>query len=239
MVDLDTLTPRMGWVDSSDIQNIPLDQFPTDIELLKQLDGEYLDDFVSSHIEVARFLVRQGGQESALACILGSPKLPHSRLQIFRRSQGKFAADIFSEFPFSEIKAGIIAMEVLDLVGDGNECLVTHEPFDLLQEVRGVNLVIRRIGGGQFEKLWEAPLEYRNLASFPPRLQILKPPDKNIGAPGTVTTGTVNFLGRGIVREPLWKGKIEFHAFGREEPVESVSFEKVCGWDGKKFAPLK
>ncbi len=238
-VDLETLKPVLGWVDSRDLESIPLDQFPTDSDLLKQLGGGYLDDFVKSHIEIARYLVRVGSQVPALVCFLASAVLPQSRLQVFLRSQGRFVPGAYLEFPHSEMKAAITAMEVLNLVGDDNECLVTHEPFDFGPENRGINLVIRRVEDSQFKKLWEAPLEYRNLASFPPQLQILKPPERNLGIPGTIATGTVEFRGRGSLREPIWRGKIEFHAFGRDEALETLAVEKVCAWDGSKFAPLR
>jgi len=35
------------------------------------------------------------------------------------------------------------------------------------------------------------------------------------------------------------KGKVEFFHFGREEPVDAVTIEKACPWDGKEFAPLR
>ncbi len=238
-VNLETLEPQVGWINSSQVEIVPLDRFPADAALLKLLGGAYLEDFVSSHTEMARFLVRQSGAEAALVCLLGSSSLPQTRLQVFRRLQGKFAPDAFLEFPFSEMKPAVTAVEVLDLLGDGNECLVAHERFDLGPQTGGVNVVIRRIGHGRFEKLWEAPLEYRNFASFPPHYRILEPPEKNIGVAGTVVYGTVDFHGRGILSEPVWKGKVEFHVAGREEPVESVTIEKVCAWDGTKYQTLR
>ena len=71
------------------------------------------------------------------------------------------------------------------------------------------------------------------------KVQTLAPPEKNIGLPGTVTKGEVEFRARGRISEPVWKGKVEFHALGREEPVDTLSLEKVCTWDGTKFAPLQ
>ncbi len=64
------------------------------------------------------------------------------------------------------------------------------------------------------------------------------PPEKNIGSPGTVTKGEVDFRPRGRISELLWKGKVEFYAFGREQPLETVAIEKICSWDGTKFAAL-
>jgi len=130
-------------------------------------------------------------------------------------------------------------LEIRDLVGDGNECLVTREPFDLGLENRGIRIVIRRLEGAELKTLWEAPLERRNLSSYPPKTRLLQPPERNIGEPGTVTTGTVDFLARGGRHEPVWKGKVEFYVVGREAPVNSIAFEKTCAWQGTKFAPLQ
>jgi len=244
VVNLETLEPLVGWVDSSQIASLPLEQFPADADLLQQLGGPYLDDTVKSQVRVARFLVPQSGAEPALVCWLGSTMLPQARLQVFRPAQAgqaekKFAPGPFLELPFSEMGAGITALEVRNLVGDGNACLVTREPFELASEQRGMNLVIRRIGRDGFEKLWEAPLEYRNLASFPAQYRVLKPPELNIGLPGTVTEATVEFRVRGHRSEPVWKGKVEFRVPGREAPVEGVAIEKLCRWEGAKFRALK
>ena len=130
-------------------------------------------------------------------------------------------------------------MEARDLTGSGDDCLITREPFRLGPETRGVNLIIRRIEGHGFMILWTAPLESRNLASYPPKLQILQPPERNIGAAGTVTTGEVSFRQRGEVFEPAWKGKVEFYSVGSEKPLDTTTFEKVSPWDGTRFAPLK
>ncbi len=239
VVDPAKLTPEVGWVDSSRVESLPLNQFPLDADLLKMLGDSYLDDFTAASTAVARFLLHQGGREPALVCFLGSPKFPQARLQVFLRSSRGFTPGPFMEFPFSELQTGITGLEIRDLLGDGNECLVTREGFNLGMETHGVNMVIRRLEAGAFISLWKAPVEFSNLASFPPRPHRLAPPEKNIGAPGTVTKGDVEFRARGGVNEPVWKGKIEFHAFGREEPVETLSVEKVCAWDGTKFAPLQ
>jgi hypothetical protein len=232
------LTPVMGWVDSSQVETLPLGQFPTDADLLKLLGGAYLDDFTAAHTAVARFLVRQGAQEPATICFLGSPILPQARFQAFLRSQGKWVAGPHLEFAFAGLQAALTGLEIRDLLGDGNECLLTRETFSRGPQNEGLNLVIRRIEAGAFQTLWQAPVEFRNLASFPPKLHILAPPEKNIGAPGTVTKGEVDFRPRGRTSEPVWKGKVEFYAFGRELPVETVTVERVCAWDGTKFAAL-
>ena len=238
VVDVATLTPQTGWVDSGKIEVLPADQFPSDAYLLKRLGGAYLEDFTASHTEVARFVVRHG-DENLLLCFLGSPILPQARLQVFRRAQGKYVPGPFLEFAFSEMQSGITSLEVRDLVGDENECVITHEPFNAGPENRGTRMMIRRIEGDTLKTLWEAPLAYRNLASFPPRLQVLEPRVNNIGSPGTVTTATVDFRPRGRVSEPVWKGKIDFYAVGREEPTESVSVEKGCPWNGSQFTRLR
>jgi hypothetical protein len=238
VLDLEKLEPRLGWVDSSEAKPAPLEEFPSDADLLTMLGGIYLDDSAKSHIQIARFLVLQGATEPGLLCLVGSPALADFRLQVFRRAQGKFVSGPHLEFPFSEMKPGITTLETRDLMGDGTECLVTHEPFDLGPENRGVNLVIRRIEATGFSLLWKAPLEYRNLASFPAHYHALEPGEQNIGAASTVTKGTVEFLAHGRLSEPVWKGKVEFYVFGREKPVDSISIKKVCPWDGTKFAPL-
>jgi len=238
-VDPATLTPRAGWVDASQLEILPLAQSPNDADLLKLLGGAYLDDFTAANTALARFLVREAGGEPALVCFLGSHILPHSRLQVFRRSQGRLVPGPFREFLFQDMQAGISSLEVRDLLGDGNECLITREPFSLGLENRGVNLVIYRIEGPALRILWKAPTEFRNLAAFPPQRQSLEPPERNIGTAGTVTTGTVEFGLRGRVTVPVWKGKVEFFAFGRAEPVETLPIEKVCAWTGTEFAPLR
>ena len=68
------------------------------------------------------------------------------------------------------MKPGILSGEVRDLLGDGIECLITHEPFREGPATLGVNIVIRRLEGGNFSSLWAAPIESRNLGFFPPRV---------------------------------------------------------------------
>ena len=238
VVDPAKLTAEKGWMESSKVESLPLNRFPTDAELLKILGGSYLEDYATRNAAIARYLLRQGGGEPALICFVGSPMIPQARLQVFLRTAQGFAPGPFLEFPFSDMQAGITFLEVRDLLGDGNECLVSREVFNVGPENHGVNMMIRRLEAGAFKLLWKAPLEYTNLASYPPKPQTLAPAEKNIGAPGTVTKGDVEFRARGRVTEPVWKGRIEFHAVGREEPVETLSVEKVCAWDGAEFAPL-
>lgn len=229
-----------GWVDSSSIiDSDPREPYPSDADILKELGGRYLEDFTASSSVIVRYVVRQGQGEPALLCFIGSRALPQTRLQIIQRVSGHLALGPHLEFPASEMVSGITRLEVLDLLGDGNECIVTDEPFNTQPEEEGKNMVIRRIEGNALKILWQAPLEFRNLSAYPPQIKILEPPEKNIGSPGTVTTAKVEFRSGGPVSEPVWKGKIEFHVFGREEPVDTISAEKPCPWIGSKFAPLR
>lgn len=238
-LDLVTLTPKVGWVESSQIEVLSADRFSADAELFRLLGGAYLEDFTAAHTEIARFLLRQRDRDPTLVCFIASRDLGSARLVAFLPYQGKFVPGPSLEFVLSEVQAGITALEVRDLMGDGNECLVTSEPFRLGPETRGVDVVIRRLEGKVFKTLWKAPVEFRNLGSFPPRPHVLQPAEKNIGAEATVTTGEVSFRTRGTFSEPVWKGKVEFYVVGREQPVESVPIEKVCPWNGTEFAPLQ
>lgn len=238
-VDVAKLSPVIGWIESSQVETFPVGQIPSDKDLLKLLGGAYLDDFIAANTAVARYVVHQGAQEPALVCVIGSPVLPHSRLQVFFRAPGQFMLGPYREFAFADMQAGLTDLEVRDLLGDGNECLVLRETSSAGLENAGLHMVIQRIENGQLETLWKAPLELRNLASFSPKPQLLEPPEKNLGAPATVTTATVEFRKQGGIETPVWKGKISLHALGREEPLETVNVEKVCAWDGSKFAPVQ
>ena len=238
-VDPAVLTLSPGWVDAAQLEMLPADRFPPDADLLKTLGGIYVEDFTAERIVVARFLARRAGQEPLLVCLLGSPALPTSRLQVFLRPPGKVAPGPFREFAFADMQAGIIRVELRDLLGDGNDLLLTREPFRLGLQNEGVHLVIQRIEDDGFKTLWKAPLEFHNLASFPPQPKMLEPAERNIGLPGTVTQGIVEFRVRGRLSEPYWKGKVELHVVGREKPLETLEIEKLCGWDGTKFAPLQ
>jgi hypothetical protein len=238
MTDLATLRPMEGWVDSSQTEIISLDRFPSDEALLRQLESEYQDEFIASRVAVVRWLIRQGDSGTALVCFIVSTTLPVARLVAFLPAQGTFIPGPSLDFPFSEMKPGIISGEVRDLLRDGNECFVTREPFRKGIATRGVNMVIRRLENGSFQSLWTAPIEFRSLDSFPSRLQILQPPEKNIGAPSTVTKGEVEFQQSANVQAPVWKGKVEFFTAGGGKPIQSVSVTKVCAWDGSRFAPL-
>ena len=238
-IDPATLEPVVGWVESNQIETEPPSQYPSDSELLKQLGGVYLEDLTASSAQIVRYIMAQGQSGPALVCFIGTRVLPQTRLQIFQSSNGRFNPGPYIEFPSSEMQSAITSIEVRDLAGGGRDCLITHEPFKTQTHYDGVNMVIRKIDGGTFKTLWQAPLEFRNLASFPPKLQKLDPPENNIGTPGTITTGTVEFRARGQINEPFWKGKIAFYIPGREKPIDTVSLEKLCPWDGSKFAPLR
>ncbi|MGA9059194.1 MAG: hypothetical protein ABSE93_02005 [Terriglobia bacterium] len=239
VTDLSTLEPVDGWVDSSKAEIVPIDRFPSDEELLRQLGSEYRDDFTLSKIALARWLVKQGNSGTALVCLVASVALPASRLVAFLPRGGNFTRGPWLEFPFSEMKPGILSAEVRDLLGDEIECLITHEPFRKGPEVFGVNIVIRRLERGNFRTLWSAPLESRNLDFFPSELQILHPLEKNAGAPGTVTKAEVEFQPRGNIYIPVWKATVEFRAVGQDKPLNSVKVTKACAWNGSEFEPLQ
>ncbi len=227
-----------GWVDASQLDLFPPAQFPRDAEILRLLGGSYLDDFTAEHAAIARWLVQQGTSDRILVCFVTSRDLPSARLATLVPSGGTFVPGPALDFPSADLEAGITSLELRDLLGDGWDCLVTHEPFHNGPATSGVNEVIRRIEGGKFYTLWSAPLEYRYLDVYPAKIQPLEPPERNIGMPGTVTKGDVTFRSRGKILEPEWKGKVEFHAVGRDEPVNSLTIDKVCPWNGGEFAPL-
>jgi hypothetical protein len=240
ITDLSTLSPVDVWVDSSKVEVVPIDRFPSDAELLRQLGGEYRDDFTASRVTVARWLVKQGASGETLVCFLASLVLPNTRLVAFLPApEGSLTLGPSLEFPFSEMNPGILSAEVRDLLGDGIECLITHEPFRGGLEVLGVNMVIRRLERGNFRTLWSAPLEFQNLSSFPSQLQILHPLERNAGAPGTVTKAEVEFQPRGKIYMPVWKATVEFFAVGQDKPIDSVKVTKACAWNGSEFEPLQ
>jgi len=142
-------------------------------------------------------------------------------------------------FLIAEMQPGIVWLELRDLGGDGSDCVITKEPFREQTQTYGTFLRIRKIADGNFQLVWQVPIDYHNLSQYRPKMQILQPPEQNIGALGTVTTGEVTYRPQGKGQEPVWKGKVEFFVFGREKAVDSVDIEKACPWDGKKFAPLR
>ena len=239
ITDLGTLAAIEGWADSSKAEILPLDRFPSDEGILRQLDIEPAGGRASSSAAVARWLVRQGDSAPALVCFVALFGLPESRLVAFLPAGGKYLRGPELEFPFSEMKPGIVSGEVRDLLGDGVECLITREPFRKEPENLGVNMVIRRLEHGEYSTLWTAPLESRNLGSFPRAIQKLQPLEKNAGAPGTVTHAEVEFPASGKINIPVWKAAVEFFAVGEDKPRDSVTISKACAWNGSTFEPVQ
>ena len=239
ITDLATLRPVDGWVDSSKAEIVPIDRFPSDEELLRQLGIEPPDGFAASKVAVARWLVKQGNSGTALVCFVASFGQPASRLVAFLPLRGNFVRGPWLEFPFSDIKPGVLSGEVRDLLGDGIECLITQEPFREGPATLGLNMVIRRLAPGNFLSLWAAPLEWQNLGFFPPEVRILQPLEKNAGAPGTVTKAEVEFQPRGKIYMPVWKATVEFFAAGQDKPIDFVKITKACAWNGSEFEPLQ
>ena len=234
-----TGSSELGWVEinSSDLK--PPESYPLDSELLRLLGAPYLDDFTAEHTDIARFLVRQAQGPPALLCYVLTAPLSMAKLVIFTLSQGKYLPGTALNILISEMKAGITSLEIRDLVGDGSDCVITREAFREQAQTYGTNVRIRKIADGQFQVLWQAPIEFQNLSQYSSKMEILQPPEQNIGVPGTVTTGDVTFRPSGRGQEPVWKGKVEFFVFGRDKAVDSVNIEKACPWDGQGFAPLR
>jgi hypothetical protein len=229
---------ELGWVrvSPSDIQ--PASTYPFDSDLLKLLGAPYLDDFTAGHTDIARYLVRQAQGPPALLCYVLTAPLSMAKLVVFTPQQGKYLPGGALNIVVGEMQPGITALEVRDLVGDGSDSVISTEPFREQVETYGKNVVIRKIAGGNFRIIWQAPMEYHNLSEYSAKMQILQPPEKNIGAPGTVTKGEVTYRRQGAGQEPVWKGKVDFFVAGREKPLDSLNIEKACAWDGKEFVPL-
>ncbi|HTS70611.1 MAG TPA: hypothetical protein VMO17_16630 [Terriglobia bacterium] len=238
-LNLETGSAELGWVELHEGEMQAPSSYPFDAELLRLLGPPYLDDFVAEHTDIARFLVRQAQGPPALLCYVYAAPLLLARLAIYTPAQGKYQLGATLNIPLTEMKAGITSLEIKDLVGDGGACAISKEPFQEQAQTYGTILRIRRIDGGQFQELWQAPIEFHNLSRYNSKLQILQPPERNMGAPGTVTTGEVTFRSQGKGQEPVWKGKVEFFVFGRDAALDSVNIEKACPWDGRQFAPLR
>jgi hypothetical protein len=238
-LNFDTGTAEMGWVEIKPTDLKPANSYPQDSELLRQLGTPYLDDFTGDHTDIARFLVHQTSGPPALLCYVLTAPLSMAKLVIFTPSQGKYMAGATLNILIAEMQPGITSLEIRDLAGDGTDCVITKEPFREQAQTYGTYLRIRKITDGNFQVVWEAPTDYHNLSQYGPKMQILQPPQQNIGALGTVTTGEVTFHPQGKGQEPFWKGKVEFYVIGREKAVDTVNIEKACPWDGKEFAPLK
>ena len=237
-VNLDTGNAEMGWVQLDPAEIKPLSAYPVDSELLRLLGSSYLEDFVAEHTNIARFLLRQGPGRAALLCYVVAVPLSTGKLVLFTPRDEKYEAGASVDFSLDELHAGVTFLETRDLLGDGTDCVITHEPTREQTQTYGTFLRIRKIQDGQFQVLWQAPLSFHNFSQYPARIQILQPPERNVGAPGTVTTGDVTFRPAAQGQEPVWKGKVEYFVLGREKPVDAVKFEKACPWDGREFAPL-
>ncbi len=238
-LNLETGSSELGWVEIKAADLKPPESYPVDSELLRSLGTPYLDDFTAEHTDIARFLVRQAQGPPVLLCYVVTMPLSMAKLVIFTSSQGNFLPGAALNISISEMQGGITSLEIRDLVGDGRECVISKEPFREQAQTYGTNLRIRRIADGQFQAVWQAPIEFHNLSQYSPKMQILQPPEQNIGTPGTVTTGEVTFRPSGKGQEPVWKGKVEFFVFGRDKAINSVNIEKACPWDGQRFAPLR
>jgi len=234
-----TGSSEIGWVEMKSGDLKPPESYPLDSELLRLLGAPYLDDFTAEHTDIARFLVRQAQGPPALLCYVVTMPLSMANLVIFTPSKGRYIPGAALNIIISEMHAGISSVEIRDLAGDGSDFVITKEPFREGAQTSGTTLLIRKIEDGQFHVLWQAPIEFQNLSQFSAKMQILQPPEQNIGVPGTVTTGDVTFRPSGKRQVPVWKGKVEFFVFGREKAADSINIEKACPWDGKEFAPLR
>jgi hypothetical protein len=238
-LNLKTGILELGWVDMTSSDLKPRESYPLDGELKESLGGAYLEDFASEHTDIARFLVRQSTGPPVLLCYVVTMPRSVAKLVIFTQSQGKYSPTVASSIPLTEMQAGITSFEVRDLVGDGSDCVITNEPFREQADTYGTNLRIRKVVNGQLQVVWQAPIEFRNLSQYSPKLQILQPPELNIGTTGSITTAEVTFRPKGRGQVVFWTGKVDFFVFGRDRPVNSVNIEKTCPWDGKEFAPLR
>lgn len=238
-LNLETGMAELGWVKLDPAELKPPHAYPPDDDLVPLLGAPYLDDVVTKHTDMARFLVPQHqGQELLLGYAL-TGQLSMGKLAIFAPNEGKFSLAASVNIPVTELASGISSLEIRDLVGDGNQCVITKESFRDTLDTTGTNLVIRRIVDGQFQNVWQAPIKYKNLSQYNAKLEILQPPEKNIGAPGTVTTGAVTYRPSGSGQVLVWNGKVEFFVVNREKALCSVTIEKTCPWDGSEFAPLQ
>jgi hypothetical protein len=234
-----TGSSELGWAEINQADLRPAEAYPLDSDLLLLLGSPYLDDFAAGHTDIARFLVRQTQGPPALLCYVVTMPLSMAKLVIFTPSDGKFLPGAALNILITDMQAGISSVEVRDLLGDGSDCVITKEPFREQAQTSGTILRIRRIVDGEFQDLWQAPIELQNLSQYNPKMQILKPPEQNIGAIGTVSTGEVTYRPSGKGQEPVWKGKVEFFVIGRDKAVETVNIEKACPWNGQGFAPLR
>ena len=230
---------EMGWLEIKPADLEPLNTYPPDSELLRSLGGTYLDDVTAAHTDIARFLVRPAHGPPVLLCYVLTAALSMAELVIFTPSQRKVPPGDSINITLTDMQSGIISLELRKLLGDESDCVITKETFRNQAQMDGTNMVIRTIADGRFRVLWQAPIEFRNFSQYNSKIQILQPPERNVGAPGTRATGEVTFRPNGGKEEPVWSGKVDFFVIGREKPFDSVQFEKACPWTGTEFAPLQ
>lgn len=228
-----------GWVDSRLIEQFPSDRFPPDRKLLDSMGGAYLEDFVATHAVIARFLVPSAQGQPLLLGYVGSRALPQVRLQIFQPANGHWVAGPFLDFPYASMGTALQQMAVRDFPGTAGECLVATEaePAGLGASLK--TMTIRQVTPQGFRTVWQAPLEQTNFTYYPPRIHVLAPAAKNIGAPGTQTHGQVTFKMKGGGMVPVWSGQVGFYVVGRSAPVQTLKITKVCLWNGARFEPLE
>jgi hypothetical protein len=230
---------EMGWVTMDRAELRPPTAYPPDDALVPLLGDPYLDDVVAKHTGMARFVVPQTQGPELLLCYVLTGQLSMAKLVIFTPNGEKFSPGASVNIPITEMQSGVTSLEIRDLVGDGTECVITKENFRDLAGAVGTNLVIRRIVDRQLQNVWQAPIKFQNFAQYNSSLKILQPPEKNIGAPGTLATGEVTYTPSGNGQTPVWKGKVEFFVINREKPLDSVTIDKACPWNGNEFAPLR
>ncbi|MBI4167151.1 MAG: hypothetical protein HY508_15605 [Acidobacteria bacterium] len=235
VVDPALMTPLSGWVDPAEVEVADATEYPHDDKILALSGSPFLEDFAEENTAVARFILHTKDAGPVLVCYLGTEVLPQTRLQVFYKANGRFKAGQSMDFPFSEMKSPLTSLEVRDLAGDGDEFLVTREPYHVGPQSFGVNMVIRRIEGISFKTIWKTPIAAHNFDSYPPRLDIVDPVVANIGRPGTDTKGEVEFRARGSLTDIVWKGEVNFHALGRDKPLETIHLERTWSWDGTQF----
>jgi hypothetical protein len=238
-LNLETGLAELGWVKIDPAELKPVHSYPPDSDLVPLLGTPYLDDVTAQHTDMARFLVHQAQGPEVLLCYVLTAQLSMAKLVIFTSSEGKFYPGASLNISMTELQNGITSLEIRDLVGDGSECIISKETFRDLADTSGSNLLIRRIVDGQFQTLWQAPIKFKNLSQYNAKLQILQPPERNIGARGTVTTGVVTYRPSGKGQIPVWNGKVEFFIINREKALDSVTIEKACPWKGNEFTPLR
>ena len=241
---MEEATPIRGWISEDQVEFLERDAVPGDASVLAQMGRPFSDDRISASAQVARAFWQAEGSWKALVVTASPPWLPAPMSRVFENVGGRYVpapeARQFSPPDFSaDGGTGIEFMEVLDLVGDGQECLITVEGFREAPKIEGCRLVIRRFTGGKVKKIWDAPTEVSNLGSYPEKLEVREPPELNIGKPATVTRGTVEFISRpqgGFLFR--WEGEIEFCLLGRHEPVKTIPLKKSFAWNGREFSAV-